>query len=87
MTLEELFKVVEARAKASPDDSWTAKLLSKGPEKCVEKFGEEAVESSETKQNRFDQRERGCIISFLRAVKIAKHHFVGCYGRIGVSAF
>ena len=45
MTLEELFKVVEARAKASPNDSWTAKLLSKGPEKCAEKFGEEAVET------------------------------------------
>ena len=54
MTLEELFKVVEARAKASPDDSWTAKLLSKGPEKCMEKFGEEAVETiiEAAKQNR-----------------------------------
>ena len=54
MTLEELFKVVEARAKASPDDSWTAKLLSKGPEKCAEKFGEEAVETiiEAAKQNR-----------------------------------
>ena len=52
--LEELFKVVEARAKASPDDSWTAKLLSKGPEKCAEKFGEEAVETiiEAAKQNR-----------------------------------
>ena len=54
MTLEELFKTVEARAKASPDDSWTAKLLSKGPEKCAEKFGEEAVETiiEAAKQNR-----------------------------------
>ena len=54
MTLEELFKVVEARAKASPDDSWTAKLLSKGSEKCAEKFGEEAVETiiEAAKQNR-----------------------------------
>ena len=54
MTLEELFKVVEARAKASPDDSWTAKLLSKGPDKCAEKFGEEAVETiiEAAKQNR-----------------------------------
>ena len=45
MTVEELFEVIEARAEASPDDSWTAKLLSKGPEKCAEKFGEEAVEA------------------------------------------
>ena len=45
MTLEELEAIVAARAKASPDDSWTAKLLAKGPEKCAEKFGEEAVEA------------------------------------------
>ena len=45
MTLEELEAIVAARASASPDDSWTAKLLSKGPEKCAEKFGEEAVEA------------------------------------------
>ena len=44
MTLEELFEIIEARAKASPYESWTAKLLSKGPEKCAEKFGEEAIE-------------------------------------------
>ncbi|MBP0481733.1 phosphoribosyl-ATP diphosphatase [Sagittula salina] len=45
MTLEDLEKIVAARASASPDDSWTAKLLAKGPEKCAEKFGEEAVEA------------------------------------------
>ncbi|SEK89433.1 phosphoribosyl-ATP pyrophosphatase [Roseivivax marinus] len=45
MTLEELERVVAARAEASPDESWTAKLLTKGPEKCAEKFGEEAVEA------------------------------------------
>ena len=45
MTLEELFDIVEERANASPDESWTARLLSKGPGKCAEKFGEEAVEA------------------------------------------
>ncbi len=45
MTLEELFNIVEERANASPDESWTARLLSQGPEKCAEKFGEEAVEA------------------------------------------
>ncbi len=45
MTREELEAIVAARASASPDDSWTAKLLAKGPEKCAEKFGEEAVEA------------------------------------------
>lgn len=45
MTFEELETIVAARSAASPDDSWTAKLLAKGPEKCAEKFGEEAIEA------------------------------------------
>ena len=44
-TLERLAATIEARKTASPDSSWTAKLLAKGPEKCAEKFGEEAVEA------------------------------------------
>ena len=43
--LEKLAGTIEARKSADPDSSWTAKLLSKGPEKCAEKFGEEAVEA------------------------------------------
>ena len=43
--LDRLWQTVEARRAADPDASWTAKLLSKGPEKCAEKFGEEAVEA------------------------------------------
>ena len=31
--------------KPGPETSWTAKLLAKGPEKCAEKFGEEAIEA------------------------------------------
>ena len=45
MTLEELEQIVAARAAASPEESWTAKLLAKGPEKVAEKFGEEATEA------------------------------------------
>ncbi|SFQ15813.1 phosphoribosyl-ATP pyrophosphohydrolase [Roseivivax halotolerans] len=45
MTLEELARIIDARAEAAPDESWTAKLLAKGPEKCAEKFGEEAIEA------------------------------------------
>ncbi|EAP75657.1 phosphoribosyl-ATP diphosphatase [Roseovarius nubinhibens] len=45
MTLEELEQIVARRAEASPDDSWTAKLLAKGPEKVAEKFGEESIEA------------------------------------------
>lgn len=45
MTLERLAATIAARKGADPDTSWTAKLLSKGPEKCAEKFGEEAIEA------------------------------------------
>lgn len=45
MTLDDLATLIAARADADPDTSWTAKLLSKGPEKCAEKFGEEAIEA------------------------------------------
>lgn len=45
MTLDDLFATITARKGADPDTSWTAKLLSRGPEKCAEKFGEEAVEA------------------------------------------
>ncbi|NVO54548.1 phosphoribosyl-ATP diphosphatase [Rhodobacteraceae bacterium B1Z28] len=43
--LHDLAATIEARKDADPESSWTAKLLSKGPEKCAEKFGEEAVEA------------------------------------------
>ncbi|MBT0956213.1 phosphoribosyl-ATP diphosphatase [Alphaproteobacteria bacterium KMM 3653] len=43
--LTDLAQTIEARKTAAPESSWTAKLLSKGPEKCAEKFGEEAVEA------------------------------------------
>lgn len=45
MTLDDLFATIEARKTADPETSWTAQLLAKGPEKCAEKFGEEAVEA------------------------------------------
>ena len=45
MTLNELAATITARKSADPQSSWTAKLLSQGPEKCAEKFGEEAVEA------------------------------------------
>ena len=45
MTLHDLATLIASRKGADPDTSWTAKLLSKGPEKCAEKFGEEAIEA------------------------------------------
>ena len=44
--LAELADTVAARRYASPDVSYTAKLLSQGIEKCAKKVGEEAVETA-----------------------------------------
>jgi phosphoribosyl-ATP pyrophosphohydrolase len=43
--LTDLAATIASRKTADPDSSWTAKLLAKGPEKCAEKFGEEAIEA------------------------------------------
>jgi len=43
--LDRLAATIAARRGADPDTSWTAKLLANGPEKCAEKFGEEAIEA------------------------------------------
>ena len=42
--LAALAEEIERRKQASPETSYTAKLLSMGVEKCAKKFGEEAVE-------------------------------------------
>lgn len=44
-TLEDLNQRVAARAAASPDESYTARLLSRGVQKCAQKLGEEATEA------------------------------------------
>ncbi len=43
--LERLAATIVARKGGDPEASWTAKLLAAGPEKCAEKFGEEAIEA------------------------------------------
>lgn len=43
--IQRLAATIAARRSAPADSSWTASLLAKGPEKCAEKFGEEAVEA------------------------------------------
>jgi phosphoribosyl-ATP pyrophosphohydrolase len=43
--LEHLAATIAARRGGDAEASWTAKLLAAGPEKCAEKFGEEAVEA------------------------------------------
>ena len=42
--IEKLAATIASRAKASPDSSYTAKLLNAGVEKCAKKFGEESFE-------------------------------------------
>ena len=42
--LADLADAIAARRGESPDQSYTARLLSQGVEKCAKKFGEEAVE-------------------------------------------
>ena len=45
MSLATLAVTITARKGADPTTSWTAKLLSLGPEACARKFGEEATEA------------------------------------------
>lgn len=45
MTLEELEQRLLARAKASPEESYTARLVAAGGPRAAKKFGEEAVEA------------------------------------------
>jgi len=44
-SLEQLDERLAERAKASPDESYTAKLLRDGVDRCARKFGEEAIET------------------------------------------
>lgn len=44
-TLDRLAATIEARKGASPQSSYTAKLLSEGVERAAKKLGEEAVET------------------------------------------
>jgi phosphoribosyl-ATP pyrophosphohydrolase len=43
--LDRLADTIAARRGADPASSWTAKLLSQGPEVCARKFAEEATEA------------------------------------------
>jgi phosphoribosyl-ATP pyrophosphohydrolase len=43
-TLDMLAARVAERAAASPEESWTARLIAQGPARTAKKFGEEAIE-------------------------------------------
>lgn len=44
--IERLAATIAARKGAPPEESYTAKLLAKGVERCAKKLGEEAVETA-----------------------------------------
>jgi phosphoribosyl-ATP pyrophosphohydrolase len=44
-SLADLERIVAQRAEASPEESWTARLVAKGQPKAAQKLGEEAVEA------------------------------------------
>ncbi|MCB1448043.1 MAG: phosphoribosyl-ATP diphosphatase [Rhizobiaceae bacterium] len=44
-SLADLERIVASRAEASPEESWTAKLVAGGQRKAAKKLGEEAVET------------------------------------------
>lgn len=44
-SLTDLEAIVANRAKASPEESWTAKLYAGGQPKAAKKLGEEAIEA------------------------------------------
>jgi phosphoribosyl-ATP pyrophosphohydrolase len=45
-TLADLERIVAERAAASPEESWTAKLVAAGQGRAAKKLGEEAVEAA-----------------------------------------
>jgi phosphoribosyl-ATP pyrophosphohydrolase len=45
-TLADLEAIIATKAQASPETSWTAKLMAGGPERCAKKMGEEAIEAA-----------------------------------------
>jgi len=44
-TLHDLAAIIDSRAAAGGEASYTRKLLDKGPQQCAKKMGEEAVET------------------------------------------
>ena len=74
-TLADLEKIVARRAAASPEESWTAKLVAGGQKKAAKKLGEEAVEAviaavSDDRKNLTDEAA-DVIFHLLVVLKIA----------------
>ena len=71
--LDRLATTIAARKGADPETSWTAKLLASGPEKCAEKFGEEAIEAiiEAVKGDRSRLIAEGCDVVYHLLVMLA----------------
>ena len=54
--LDELQRVIAQRATASPETSYTARLLAKGPDQALKKIGEEATEVVLAAKGESDER-------------------------------
>jgi phosphoribosyl-ATP pyrophosphohydrolase/phosphoribosyl-AMP cyclohydrolase len=54
--LDELERVIAQRASASPEASYTARLLAKGPDQVLKKIGEEATEVVLAAKGESDER-------------------------------
>ena len=74
-SLTDLEARVAERAKAPPEQSWTAKLLAGGPPRAAKKFGEEAVELVTA----LTEGEKGPIVS--EAADVLYHLLVGLKAR------
>ncbi|MBC6443374.1 MAG: phosphoribosyl-ATP diphosphatase [Rhodobacteraceae bacterium] len=64
--LTRLSRKIEARKGADGKMSHTARLFSRGPEKCAEKFGEEAIEAiiAAVRNDRKNLREEAADVIF-----------------------
>tara|TARA_B100000378_G_scaffold263797_1_gene246914 strand:+ start:134 stop:457 length:324 start_codon:yes stop_codon:yes gene_type:complete len=74
-TLADLEAIVSTRAQASPEESWTAKLVAGGQRKAAKKLGEEAVEAviaaiAEDRQNLVEE-SADVLFHLLVVLKIA----------------
>lgn len=74
-TLADLERIVAQRSAASPEESWTAKLVAGGQKKAAKKLGEEAVEAviaavSDDRENLTDEAA-DVIFHLLVVLKIA----------------
>lgn len=74
-TLADLEAIVKTRAAASPEESWTAKLVASGQQRAAKKLGEEAVEAviaaiAEDRQNLVEE-SADVLFHLLVVLKIA----------------